>query len=396
MIERPYWISRVRAAWEKRSIVWLAGVRRVGKTTLAQMLPGAAYLNCDLPSVVRRLEDPELFFQSQPPGAVIVLDEVHRLADPSRTLKIASDAFPKLRILATGSSTLATTRKFRDTLTGRKVVISLLPVLWPECEEEFGVIDLDRRLLHGGLPEALLAAARDDTFYAEWMDSFYARDIQELFVIRERTGFLNLLRMMLRQSGGLADYTALSRECDISRPTVKAYLEALNTACALYALPPFHGNGRRELVRRPRVYGFDTGFVTFVRGWRDIRDEDRGLLWEHLVLDVLRSAMGAGGLATGGGRIHANAVSLPASGQSLYYWRDKSGREIDFVVRRAREVDAVECKISPDRFEPGSLTAFRELYPHGRNYLVCPGLREPYDRRIGKLILRVTGCRHLM
>lgn len=375
MIERPYWVNCLRTAWQKRPIIWLAGVRRVGKTTLARMLPDAVYMNCDLPSVVRRLEDPELFFQSQPPDTVIVLDEVHRLVDPSRTLKIAADAFPKLRLLATGSSTLAATRKFRDTLTGRKIVLILPPVLWTECEEAFQILDLDRRLLHGGLPEPLLSSAKDDAFFAEWMDSFYARDIQELFGIRERTGFLNLLRLMLRQSGGLVDYSALSRECDISRPTVKAYLVALTAACALFALPPFHGGGRREMVRRPKAYGFDTGFVTFVRGWRDIRDDDRGLLWEHLVLDVLRSA---------------------TSAESLFYWRDKSGREVDFVVRRGRDTHAVECKTNPDRFDPESLKVFRGLYPQGPNYLICPGVKEPYERRIGNLILRIAGCRDLL
>jgi predicted AAA+ superfamily ATPase len=375
MIERPYWINRFRAAWQKKPIVWLAGVRRVGKTTLARMLPEAIFMNCDLPSVARRLEDPELFFRAHPRNTVIVLDEVHRLPDPSRILKIAADAFPGLKILATGSSTLAATRKFRDTLTGRKTVLVLPPVLWTECEEAFGIRDLDRRLLHGGLPEALLSATKDDGFYAEWMDSFYARDIQELFGIRERTGFLNLFRLMLRQSGGMVDYSALSRECDISRPTVKAYLEALSVACALFPLPPFHGGGRREMIRRPKAYGFDTGFVTFVRGWSDIRDDDRGLLWEHLVLDVLRSATGAEG---------------------LFYWRDKSGREVDFVVRRGRAIHAVECKINPDRFDPESLIVFRGLYPQGRNYLVCPGIEEPYERRFDKLILRVIGCQGLL
>jgi hypothetical protein len=250
-----------------------------------------------------------------------------------------------------------------------------VPVLWTECQGDFGVRDLDRRLLHGGLPEVLLGRKRDDVFFSEWMDSFYARDIQELFGIRERTGFLNLLRLLFRQSGGMVDYTALSRECDISRPTVKAHLEAMSAAYAVYALPPFHGGGRRELVRRPKVYGFDTGFVAFARGWQEIREEDRGILWEHLVLDTLRAATG---------------------GEGLYYWRDKSGREVDFVVRRGGRVDTVECKINPDRFEPNSLTAFRALYPRGRNYLVCPHVVEPYSRRVGRLVLRVCGCRELL
>jgi len=375
MIARPFWIDQIQAAWSKRPIVWLAGVRRAGKTTLARMLPESVYLNCDLPSSVRRIEDPELFFRTLPEKAVVVLDEVHRLADPSRVLKIAADEFPRCRVLATGSSTLAATRKFRDTLTGRKTVLQLTPVLWTETETGFGPLDLDRRLRHGGLPELLLADAPPPEFYAEWLDSFYARDIQELFGIRERTGFLNLLRLMLRKSGSLADYTALSKECDLSRPTVKAHLEAMAVACAIFPLSPFHGGGRRELVRRPKVYAFDTGFVAFARGWSDLRADDRGPLWEHLVLDVLRAATG---------------------GLGLGYWRDRSGREVDFVVRRGRDVDAIECKMNPDRLDPGGLKAFRESFPRGINYLVSPGVAEPYERSLGGLVVRVVGCRDLM
>ena len=288
---RPFWLDRLAAGWAHRPIVWLAGARRTGKTTLATQLPAATVLNCDLPSVVRRAEDPELLFRSLPSGSTVVFDEVHRLADASGVLKVGADEFPSLKLLATGSSTLAATRTFRDTLTGRKTVVHLPPVLWTESLSGFGDPDLDRRLLRGGLPELLLADRAEPAWYAEWLDSFYARDIQSLFGIRERGGFLRLLHLMLRQSGGMADYTALSQECDLSRPTVKAHLEAMRVACALTAVPPFHGGSRREIVKRPRIYGFDTGIVCFVRGSDRLRDEDRGGLWEHLVLDVLRAAM---------------------------------------------------------------------------------------------------------
>jgi predicted AAA+ superfamily ATPase len=374
MIYRRSWTTRLLEGWRHRPIVWLAGVRRTGKTTLARMLSPSVYLNCDLPSSIQRLEDPELFFGAIDPGTIVILDEVHRLADPSNVLKIAADTFPSLRILATGSSSLAATRKFRDSLTGRKSVVHLPPVLWPECQDGFGAADLDRRLLRGGLPEMLLADEPRPEWYAEWLDSFYARDVQELFGIRERTGFLNLLRLMLRQSGGLADYTALSREGDLSRPTVKAHLEAMSVAYALLVVPPFHGGGRRELVRRPKIYGFDTGMVAFVRGWTSLRAEDRGPLWEHLVLDVLRTTVVGGGVG---------------------YWRDKSDREIDFVVRDGARVHAVECKIRPDRFDGRSLAVFRASYPLGRNVVVSPGVAEPYDTRAGSLLVRVMDCRHL-
>ena len=372
MVERPFWTHQITSAWQKRSVVWLAGVRRVGKTTLAQMLPDTVYLNCDLPSTLRKVEDPELFFRGLPKKATVIFDEIHRLPDPAMPLKIAADVFPNLRVLATGSSTLAASRKFRDTLTGRKILLHLPPVLWTECREVFGLLDLDRRLLHGGLPEPLLMDAREDAFFSEWLDSFYARDIQELFGIRERTGFLNLLRLMLRQSGGLVDYSGLARECGLSRPTVKAHLEAMTVALALFSLPPFHGGGRREIIRRPRVYAFDTGFVAYARGWENIRNEDRGYLWEHLVLDVLRVCTG---------------------GDNLFYWRDKSGREIDFILHGpGGKAHAVECKINPDRLDPEALRVFRESYPEGRNYVICPAVEEAYDRPAGRLVVRVGGC----
>ena len=370
MIERPRWLERVQRAWSQRSVVWLSGVRRVGKTTIARMLPDAVYLNCDLPSSVRALEDPELFLGAQARDAVLVFDEVHRLPDPSRLLKIAADEYPHLKVLATGSSTLAATRKFSDSLTGRKRSIHLCPVLWEECSDPFGVPDFNRRLLHGGLPELLLAARKDPAFLNEWIDSFYARDILELFGIRNRQGFLALFRLLLRQSGGQLDFSQLANLSEMSRVTVKSHIEAMQIAHVVHLLRPFHGGGKREIVSRPKCYAFDTCFVTFERGWDTIREDDRGLLWEHLVLDSLRFR-------------HAD--------EDIYYWQDKSRREIDFVIRRGRDrADVVECKINPDRVDAAPVEAFRALYPDGDNYVVSPAVKAPASVRHGKLIFTVV------
>ena len=98
---------------------------------------GSLYVNCDLPTVEDMVRDPQVFFRgcSKP---VVVFDEIHQLRDPARVLKIGADGFPQLKILATGSSTLAASKKFRDTLTGRKRVVHLTPVLWDELPA-FGV-----------------------------------------------------------------------------------------------------------------------------------------------------------------------------------------------------------------------------------------------------------------
>ena len=372
-VPRPHWIERIERAWRKAPIVWLAGVRRAGKTTLAGHLPGVVVYNCDLPSVAAQLADPEHFFR-QVPGRRLVLDEIHRLDDPSRVLKIAADSFPRLRVLATGSSTLAATTKFRDALTGRKRVVHLVPVLGTEIEA-FGVT-LERRLLRGGLPAALLSEGPDPELYAEWLDSFFARDVQELFHVEKRAGFLQLIRLLLRQSGGLAEMTRLAAASSLSRPTVLNYLEVLQTTFVIDLLRPFHGGGKQELVHQPKIYGFDTGFVAWSRGWGELRAEDCGILWEHLVLDGLRALPGP---------------------LRVQFWRDKRGREVDFVVPAGRGLQhAVECKWSGGALEPGGLRAFRDSCPHGRNFLCTPSTAATHSRRFGDLEVTVVSLAGLI
>jgi predicted AAA+ superfamily ATPase len=288
MVDRPLWMARLIAAWRQVPIVWLTGARRVGKTVLSRAIPKAQFLNCDLPSVAERLADPEAFYGAvQAP--VVVFDEVHQLSDPSRLLKIAADAFPRLKVLATGSSTLAATRKFRDSLTGRKRVIELVPVLYEELRA-FGITDLRDRLWRGGLPPVLLGQQDPEGFFPEWLDSYFARDVQELFRVEKRAGFLRLLELLLRQSGGLLDVSRLATEAQVSRPTVMNWLEVYSVTHVIHVVRPYSAGGRREIVAQPKVFGFDTGLVCHARGWERPRNDDAGLLWEHLVLETLIAA----------------------------------------------------------------------------------------------------------
>ena len=370
MIGRPFWTHRIHAAWKEAPIVWLSGVRRSGKTTLARSLADAGkalYVNCDLPVTEDRLRDPELFFRScEKP--IVIFDEVHQLSDPSRVLKIGADGFPKLKILATGSSTLAASRKFRDTLTGRKRMVHLLPVLWMELET-FSCTDISRRLLHGGLPQALLADSKQASFYREWLDSFFARDIQRLFAVRDMDKFNALFEYLLKQSGGQVEVSRAASALGISRLTVEHHLQSLEITHALTRVRPFFGSGQKEILKMPKVYGFDTGFITFVRGWDPLRLQDHGILWEHLVLEHLQAYF---------------------PNETIRYWRDKAGREVDFVlVRRRDRVDAVECKWNPSEFDPSALKIFRSYYPKGDNYLVSPVTGDAYLKRFGSLTVRI-------
>ena len=370
MIQRPHWKKRIEDAWNEAPIVWLSGVRRSGKTTLAHGLrepKEILYINCDLPVSEDRVRDPELFFQScEKP--IVVFDEIHQLSDPSRLLKVGADLFPKLKILATGSSTLAASKKFRDTLTGRKRLVHLLPVIWTELEI-FSCKDVSRRLFQGGLPPALLSDSKNSSFYREWLDSFFARDIQKLFSFRDADKFNSLLEYLLRQSGGQIETARTASELKISRLTVENHLRALEITHAVSIIRPFFGSGQKEIIKMPKIYGFDTGFITFIRDRDPLRPQDHGILWEHLVLEYLQSTL---------------------VNETIRYWRDKAGREVDFVLARRRDqVDAIECKWNPADFDASALKVFRSYYPKGENYIVSPMMGESYLKSFGKITVRV-------
>lgn len=372
MIQRPLWLQKIHHAWSRRTIVWLSGVRGAGKTTLARMIPDAAYLNCGLPSVQRDLSRPETFFADLAGDATVIIDEAHRLDDPAGVLTAATDRYPGRRVLAAGASTAMVAGKATGALADRMAGVHLCPVPWQECLGAFDIGDLDRRLSRGGLPEHLLAANEDPEFFAEWIDTFYALDVLALFRTRNQRGFLELFRGLLHESGGQLDFGRLASMSGQSRPTVGAHLESLRAVGAIHLVRPFHGEGGQEIVSRPRCYAFDTGIVTFERGWRD---EDRGLLWKHLVLDALR-------------------LRFPED--RVLYWRDKSRREVDFVIQHGTGgVDLVACETDPYALDPGPAELFRSRYEAGTNYIVAPAVGVPYRIRHGSLAFTVCSTPYL-
>jgi predicted AAA+ superfamily ATPase len=154
------------------------------------------------------------------------------------------------------------------------------------------------------------------------------------------------------------------------------YLAALETTLIAHVVRPYSTGKTAEIVAAPKVYGFDTGFVCYWRGWHELRRDDLGILWEHYVLNELHA------------RLQTRQVN---------YWRDKQGHEVDFVIaRRGRPVTAIECKWSANDFDPSALKAFGRRYPKAVHYAVCQDVDRSYERTFEALLVRFVSLETLI
>jgi hypothetical protein len=151
----------------------------------------------------------------------------------------------------------------------------------------------------------------------------------------------------------------------VSRPTIANYLRVLEATFVAHVVRPFSLRKPTEIISAPKVYGFDTGFICYYRGWQELRHEDLGILWEHFVLNEMMA------------RLQSRDVG---------YWRDKRGHEIDFVLAgRRKHPIAIECKWSADKFDPVNLEAFRRQHPTGENVVLAEDVKRAFARTYGSL-----------
>lgn len=382
-ILRPYWLELIELAWKKKNIIWLMGVRRVGKTSLCRSIADIEYFDCELPRTRQLMDDPEGFLNSYR-GKRIALDEIHRLDNPSEILKICADHYPDVKIIATGSSTLGASSKFKDTLTGRKKEIWLTPLLIDEMKL-FGNENISHRFLFGGFPSYFEQQEIPEENFREWIDAYWAKDIYEMFSVGKRYSFQKCAELLLAYSGSQFEASKYAAPCETTRQTISNYLSVLEQTFVVHVIRPFATHKPSEIVMAPKVYGFDTGFVCFSKGWRELRKEDLGFLWEHLVLNEL----------------HGYLQNTP-----IHYWRDKKEHEIDFVIaHKTGPITAVECKFSSasDNLSKSmlkkviqNLEAFRSNYPEGDNFVVASDIDRPFERRYGDVNIHFVNPKSLI
>lgn len=345
-------------------MVLLTGPRQVGKTTLAKELMASfqrpQYLNWDVAPDRRMLLDQSWGLRTD----LLVLDEIHKMAEWKTYLKGIFDGRAEGQaILVTGSARMETFRQSGESLAGRYFQMRLHPFSvreWVSLTDATPDDALDRLLERGGMPEPFLA---DDTVESErWRRQYFTdlvrEDVLEFSRIHEIRVMRLLIELLRGRVGSPLSIASLARDLQTAPNTVTKYLEILEALYIIFLVRPYHRNIARAILKEPKIYFFDTGYVL----------GDEGIKWENACAAMLLK------------HIH---FEQDTSGKqaNLHYLRTKDGAEIDFVLsENETPTHLIECKHA-DNSPTSTLIKFAEQFSEAQAIQLVRELRQEEYRR---------------
>jgi len=377
MFKRPIYITlQRRIAEPRRFIQVLAGPRQTGKTTLARQLMEALnvpshYASADEPALKDRtwLEQQweaaraKLGSGTKAETALLVLDEVHKITAWSETVKRLWDedsasGLP-LRVTVLGSSPLLVQRGLIESLTGRFEVIPVTHWSFEEMHDAFG-FNVDQYVFYGGYPGAADLIHDHHRWVNYIIDSLIETSISRDILFMTRVDKPALLRRLFElgclYSGQVLSYQKMLGQLqDAGNTTTLAhYLNVLEGAGLLTGLPKYAGQQVRQRASSPKLQVLNTALMSALSGLTLVQARQDSDYWGRLV----ESSIGAT-LVNG----------LRGKQTELSYWASRN-REVDFVLRRGRDVVAIEVKTGRRRASLPGIEAFSREFPVKRKLLV--------------------------
>ncbi len=352
--------------------VVVTGARQAGKSTLAQELTSGnrRFITLDdFDALDAARRDPEILVGGDEP---VTIDEVQREPSLLHAVKLAIDRQRRPgRFLLTGSANLLLMRRVSESLAGRASYLTLWPMTrreqqglgragawdellqapdrdWPEILTAQASRPHDWRALarRGGFPTPAVHLA-DAESRAVWFDgyvrTYLERDLQNLASIAALPDFRRLMRAACLRLGQLVNQTELGRDVGLPQPTVRRYLNLLETSYLLVRLPAYAVNRTKRLIKSPKLYWGDTGVALHLSQ----ETRPRGAYLENLVLNDL--------LAWRDSRLDLAEV---------FYWRTTLGDEVDVVIETGDRLLPIEVKATtrPRRRDTTALRTFRAEY----------------------------------
>jgi len=341
---------------------FLFGPRGVGKSTLMKnQFKEALYIDLLSPSVSRSLlarpEKLQEMIKGDPFGRCqIIIDEIQKVPELLTVAHQMIEEKKGYQFILTGSSARKLKRVSANLLGGRALKYVLYPFMAGELENNFS---LAKALQYGLLP--LLTDKTDpEAVLHAYVELYLQEEIQAEGLVRHIESFSRFLEVITFSHGGLLNVSNIARECEVKRKTVENYLGILEDLLLAFQYPVFSKRAQRELVSHSKFYLFDAGVFRTLRpqGPYDRVEEMEGAALEGIVAQHLKSW---------------NEYSRKK--HSLYFWRTRSGVEVDFVIYGPSEFYGIEVKNSTrvDWQDTKSLEVFLKDYPTAKALLLYRG-----------------------
>ena len=328
---------------------FLLGPRGTGKSTwLHHILPEALVIDLLEPDVARELmarpERLREWVRGAPRDSTVVIDEVQRVPELLNVVHALIESPDKRRFVLTGSSARKLRRGGVNLLAGRALVRTLHPFMAAELEH----FDFDAALTSGLLPLVVAAESPADVLRA-YASLYIDEEVRLEGWARNVGGFVRFLEAISFSHAAVLNVTNVARECEVERKTVGAYVEVLEDLLLSFRVPVFTRRAKRETIRHPKFFFFDSGVFRSLRpkGPLDRPEEIDGAALEGLVAQHLRAWL-----------------AYTQADAKLFFWRTRSGVEVDFVVYGSAGFWAVEVK-NASRIRPADL---RGLEAFGADY----------------------------
>ncbi len=186
-------------------------------------------------------------------------------------------------------------------------------------------------LFDGAYPPLYDRTLDPHRWYGNYVRTYLERDVRQLINVHDLGNFQRFLRLCAARTGQLLNLSSLATDCGVTHNTAKSWISVLEASYIVHVLLPHHRNFNKRLVKTPKLYFLDTGLVAWLLGIQNHEQlathPARGDLFETWVVSELLKA-----------RCNRALES------NLFFWRDRSGHEVDIVLDLGTGVSAVEIK----------------------------------------------------
>ncbi|MDR2066726.1 MAG: ATP-binding protein [Endomicrobium sp.] len=356
------------ASLYKGKIIIMYGARRVGKTTLCNMIldeqakagKKTAYFNCELLSVKSKLEttNEQILKDFLGNNDLVVLDEAQTISQIGLILKIISDTFQNIQIIATGSSSFELSNHIGEPLVGRSRKFKLLPLSVNELKTKHNNFEIDSKinniLRFGSYPGIIDLPETESMIDLESLASSYLfKDILAFENIKNSSVISKLVKLLALQIGSEVSIHELAGHLGLASQTVRKYIDLLEKNFIVFSLQAYSSNLRKEISKSNKVYFYDLGIRNAIINNYNTLDnrDDIGALWENFCINE---------------RLKYNQQNNRIVNN--YFWRSYQGEEIDYIEEIGGKLLAFEFKYSYKKIRHKK--TFLTAYPNSEFKLI--------------------------